>query len=137
MQVQPYLNFDGRCEEALEFYRQALDAEVTALMRYKDMPAPQPPGSIPPGAEDKVMHSCFKVGDSNIMAADYHSTGNPIFQGVSLALNVASAAEAERRFASLAGGGQVQMPLTKTFFSPAFGVVLDRFGVSWMVHASA
>jgi PhnB protein len=137
MQVQPYLNFDGRCEEALEFYRQTLGAEVTGLMRFKDMPAPQPPGSIPPGGEDKVMHACFRVGDSTVMASDCHNAGRPNFQGVSLALQVKGVAEAESRFAALAEGGQVQMPLTQTFWSPGFGMVVDRFGVSWMVNAAA
>ena len=133
MQVQPYLNFDGRCEEAIEFYRRALGAEVLMLSRFKDSPEPHAPGMVPPGAENKVMHASFRVGNTMVMASDCHCQGRPNFQGFSLSLTVPSEAEAERRFASLAGGGQVQMPLTKTFFSPRFGMVADRFGVSWMI----
>ena len=133
MQVQPYLNFDGRCEEALEFYRRTLGAEVTMLMRFKDSPEPCEGGMVPPGAEDKVMHSSFRIGDTAVMASDARCGGRPSFQGMSLALTVPDDAEAERRFAALADGGQVQMPLTKTFFSEAFGMVADKFGVGWMV----
>ena len=133
MQVQPYLNFDGRCEEAVEFYRRALGAEVTGLIRFKDSPEPHAPGMVPPGAENKVMHASFRIGDTTVMASDCHSGGRPSFQGFSLSLTAADVAEAERRFASLADGGQVQMPLTKTFFSPRFGMLADKFGVAWMV----
>jgi PhnB protein len=133
MQVQPYLFFDGRCEEALEFYRSALGAEVMALMRFKDNPEPPQPGVCPGGAEDKVMHACFRVGETQIMASDGQCTGRPSFQGFSLALTAANEAEADRLFSALGEGGQVQMPLAKTFFSPRFGMVADRFGVSWMI----
>jgi PhnB protein len=130
MQVQPYLNFDGRCEEALEFYRRALGAEVTALMRFKDSPDPS---MVTPGAEEKVMHSSFRVGDATVLASDGRCQGHTNFQGISLTLTVPNAAEAEQRFGALGDGGQVQMPLTETFFSPRFGMVADRFGISWMV----
>ena len=130
MQVQPYLYFDGRTEEALDFYRKALGAKVDMLMRFKESPEPMP-GKTPPG--DKVMHSSFRVGDTMVMASDGHCNGQPSFQGFSLSLNARDEAEAKRLFATLAEGGQVQMPLAKTFFSPAFGMVADRFGVSWMV----
>ena len=133
MQVQPYLFFDGRCEEAVEFYKSALGAEVTMLMRFKDSPEPPSPGCVPPGAENKVMHASFRIGQTTVMASDGRCLGNPSFQGFSLSLAVPNEAEAERLFATLAEGGQVQMPLTKTFFSPRFGMVADRFGVSWMV----
>jgi PhnB protein len=133
MQVQPYLFFDGRCEEALDFYRAALGAEVTMLMRFRDSPEPPPPGMVPPGAEGKVMHAAFRVGDATVMASDGRCGGTPAFQGVSLSLTVPDEAAAERTFAALAEGGQVQMPLDRTFFSPRFGMVADRFGVSWMV----
>jgi PhnB protein len=136
MLVQPYLNFDGRCEEALEFYRSALGAEVTMLMRFQDMPETPPPGSVPTGAEKKVMHASFRIGDSTVLASDSHCTGRPSFQGISLSLTVRDEAEAKRRFASLSEGGQVQMPLAKTFFSPSFGMLNDRFGVSWMVYVA-
>jgi PhnB protein len=130
MQVQPYLNFNGRCEEALEFYRRALGAEVSALMRFKDSPDPS---MVSPGSENKVMHSSFRVGEAVLLASDGRCQGQTNFQGISLALTVRDEAEAQTRFGALSDGGQVQMPLTKTFFSPSFGMVADRFGVTWMV----
>ena len=133
MQVQPYLFFDGRCEEAIEFYKGALGAEVEMLMRFQDSPDPPPPGMVPPGSENKVMHTCFRIGDTAVMASDGRCQGQPSFQGFSLSLTAADEAAADRLFAALAEGGQVQMPLGKTFFSPRFGMVADRFGVSWMV----
>lgn len=126
MQVQPYLSFEGRCE----FYRTALGAEVTRLMRFKESPDP---GMCSPGTLDKVMHMSFRIGDTALSASDGRCTGQPNFQGISLTLTVPNDAEAERRFASLADGGHVQMPLTKTFFSSRFGMVADRFGVPWMI----
>jgi PhnB protein len=132
MQVQPYLFFDGRCEEAIEFYRRALGAEVTMLMRFKDSPEPY---QTPPGKDDKVMHACFRIGDTAVMASDGQCQGKPSFQGFSLSVTSASEADADRLFTALAEGGQVQMPLTKTFFASRFGMVADRFGVSWMVIA--
>jgi PhnB protein len=133
MQVQPYLFFDGRCEEAVEFYRRALGAEVTMLMRFKESPEPPQPGMVPPGSENKVMHMALRIGDTTVLASDGRCMGKPSFQGFSLSLTVASEAEADRLFAALSEGGQVQMPLAKTFFSPRFGMVADRFGVSWMI----
>jgi PhnB protein len=134
MQVEAYLFFDGRCEEAVEFYRQALGADVTMLMRFKDSPEPPPPDMVPPGCENKIMHTSFRIGDTTVMASDGRCQGQPSFQGFSLSLAVQNEAEADRVFAALADGGQVQMPLTKTFWSPHFGMVADRFGVSWMVN---
>jgi PhnB protein len=131
MQVQPYLFFDGRCEEAVEFYRKALGAEVEMLMRFKDCPEPEHKPS--PGTEDKVMHASLRIGEATVMASDGRCQGKPSFQGFSLSLPVPDAAEAERLFAALADGGQVQQPLTETFFSPRFGMVADRFGVPWMI----
>lgn len=136
MQIQPYLFFNGRCEEAIEFYRRALGAEVTMLMRYKDSPEPPPPGMIPPGSENKVMHAAFRVGEATAMASDGQCQGKPNFDGFSLSLTVPDAAAADRMFGALADGGQVQMPLGKTFFSPRFGMVADRFGVSWMIYVA-
>ena len=133
MQVQPYLFFDGRCEEAVEFYRRALGAEVTMLMRFKDSPEPPQPGMVPPGSENKVMHMAMRIGETTVNASDGRCMGKPSFQGFSLTLTVANEAEADRRFAALSDGGHVQMPLAKTFFSPRFGMVADRFGVSWMI----
>jgi PhnB protein len=132
-QIQPYLFFDGRCEEALEFYRRAVGAEVSALMRFKESPDP---GMTMPGAADKVMHASFRVGDSTVMASDGRCQGRPTFEGFALSLTVPTEAEAERLFAALSDGGQVQMPLTRTFFSPRFGMLADRFGVSWMVYVA-
>lgn len=133
MHIQPYLFFDGRCEEALEFYGKKLGAEVTMLMRFKESPEPPQPGMVPPGSEDKVMHASFRVGDSTIMASDGRCLGQPNFQGFSLSLIVSSDAEADRLFTAIADGGQVHMPLGKTFFSSRFGMVADRFGVLWMI----
>ena len=133
MLVQPYLSFDGRCEEAIEFYRKALGAEAIMVMRYKESPEPPPPGMVPPGSENKIMHASLRIGDTTVMASDGACRGQTGFQGFSLALTVPSEAEADRVFATLGEGGQVQMPLTKTFFSPRFGMLADRFGVSWMI----
>jgi len=129
-QVQPYLFFDGRCDEALEFYRRALGAEVTMLMRYKESPER---AMVTPGTEDKVMHASFRIGGTEVMASDGRCEGRTSFQGFALSIAVPTEAEADRKFAALSEGGQVQMPLTKTFFSPRFGMVADRFGMSWMV----
>lgn len=133
MQVQPYLFFDGRCEEAVEFYRSALGAEVEMLMRFKESPEQSDDCKMPSGSEDKVMHASFRIGDSTVMASDGQCKGEPSFQGFSLSLTASSDAEAERLFAALGDGGQVQMPMAKTFFASRFGMVADRFGVSWMV----
>jgi PhnB protein len=136
MPVQPYLFFDGRCEEAIEFYRKALGAEVTMLMRFKDSPEPHRPGMVPPGAENKVMHTSLRIGETTVLASDGRCQGQPSFQGFALSLTVPNDAEADRLFTALGDGGQVQMPLTKTFFSSRFGMVADRFGVSWMVYVA-
>ena len=132
MQIQPYLFFDGRCEEAVEFYKKALGAKVEMLMRFKESPDQNmcPSGPV---AGDKIMHACMRIGDTAVMASDGMNTGTLNFQGFSLSVTAADQAEAERLFAAVGEGGQVQMALGKTFFSPAFGMVADRFGVSWMV----
>lgn len=137
MPIQPYLFFDGRCEEAIDYYRKVLGAEVIRLMRFKESPDPPQPGMVPPGAENKVMHASFRISDTTVMASDGRCGGQPNFQGFSLALTVPDEAVAERLFAALADGGQVQMPLARTFFSPRFGMVADRFGVSWMILVAA
>ncbi len=131
--VQPYLFFEGRCEEALEFYRTALGAEVTMLMRYQESPDPT---MCQPGAGDKVMHSSFRVGESTLMASDGRCTGKANFEGFSLSLTLTTEADADRYFTALSKGGQVHMPLTKTFSSPRFGMVADQFGVSWMISVT-
>jgi PhnB protein len=133
MLLQPYLFFNGRCDEALELYRQVMGAEVEMLMRYSDSPEPCAPGMIPPGFESKVMHCAVRIGETVIMMSDGNSAGPMKFDGFSLSLTAANEAEADRLFAGLGAGGQVQMPLVKTFYSPRFGMVADKFGVSWMV----
>ncbi|MDX1944951.1 MAG: VOC family protein [Pirellulaceae bacterium] len=133
MPVTPYLNFDGRCEEALHFYQQAVGAEIIDLMKFSDSPEPCPEGVLPPGTEHKVMHASFRIGGTVLMASDCNCTGKPGFQGFSLTVTVATAAEVDRLLAALADGGKVDMPAAQTFFSPRFGTVTDRFGISWMV----
>lgn len=133
MDVYPSLCFDGRCEEAVAFYRRVLGAEVTLLLRFQDGPEPLPPGTLPPGSEPKVMHTSVHIGETIVMASDEHGEGRLRFQGFALSLTVADATEAERVFAALADGGQVQRPLAQTFWSPRFGMVADRVGVSWMI----
>jgi PhnB protein len=133
MHVQPYLFFDGRCEEAIEFYRKSIGAEVVMLSRYKDSPEPAMCG---PAGGDNVMHAELRIGASTVMLSDGRCEGRPKFEGFSLTILADSEAAADRLFAALGGGGQIQMPLTKTFFSPRFGMLADRFGVSWMVYVA-
>jgi PhnB protein len=130
MQIQPYLFFDGRCEEAIAFYKKTLGATVNMLMRWKDAPDKS---MCTPDNADKVMHSSVTIGETTAMMSDGRNTGHPEFKGFALSLVAKNAAEAETLFSALGDGGQVTMPLGKTFFSPAFGMVADRFGVSWMV----
>jgi PhnB protein len=133
MQTQTYLFFDGRTEEALEFYKKTLGIEVTMMMRFKEHPESLKSGMCPAGSEEKVMHSNFKLGDQHVMASDGRCGGAPKFQGFALSLSMKTEGEADKVFAALGEGGQVQMPMTKTFFSPKFGMVADKFGVSWMI----
>ncbi len=133
MKVEPYLFFEGRTEEALAFYKSALGADVIAMMRYSE----NPEAETPPGSENKIMHSSFRIGDTTLMASDGMCKGKAQFEGLTLALQPDSKAEAERLFGALAEGGAVQMPLGETFFSSSFGMVRDRFGVSWMVVGPA
>lgn len=130
LKVQPYLFFDGKCDEAIAFYQAALGAEVTGLMRFKDNPTP---GMCAPGMEEKVMHANLRIGSTTIMLSDGRCQGAAKFEGFALSLSARDVAEAERIYGALAEGGQVQMPMGKTFFSPAFGMVTDRLGVTWMV----
>ncbi|HKY91467.1 MAG TPA: VOC family protein [Nevskiaceae bacterium] len=133
MQIQPYLFFEGRCEEAINHYKKAIGAEPQFLMRNKEAPEPGHADRLGPGAADKIMHASFKVGDTVVMASDGMCSGKPNFGGISLSIEADTEAQAKKLFDGLAEGGQVQQPLIKTFFSPAFGMVADRFGVSWMV----
>ncbi len=133
MFVQPYLFFDGRCDEALEFYKKAIGATVGMLMRWKDSPDPS---MCTPATADKVMHATLQIGDTMVLASDGRCTGQPNFQGFALTISVNTEAEADKLFAALADGGQVTMPMAKTFFSPRFGMVADKFGVGWMILAA-
>lgn len=130
--IQPYLFFDGKCEEALEFYKHALGAKVGQVFRYKDSPE-KPPGGLPPGSENKIMHASFQVGESVVLVSDGHCKGNPKFEGCSLSLNLKSEAEVDKTYQALSEGGQAQMPPTRTFFSARFGMLIDKFGVMWML----
>lgn len=132
MHIEPYLMFEGRCDEALDFYKSAVGAEVTMLMRFKDAPDQS---MVSSGSADKVMHASVRIGESMLNASDGRCSGSASFAGVTLTLTAADAAEADRLYAALADGGQAMMPMSKTFFSPAFGMLTDRFGVSWMVMA--
>jgi PhnB protein len=133
MLLQPYLFFDGHCEEAAQFYEKAVGAKVGRLIRFKDSPDPSLGGSTD---SNKVMHMTLQIGDQMIMASDGQCQGSQKYEGFALSLTVESEAEADRRFSALAEGGHVSQPLIKTFFSPRFGMVTDRFGVSWMIHAA-
>ncbi|MGH8461954.1 MAG: VOC family protein [Stenotrophobium sp.] len=133
MQIQPYLFFNGRCEEAIEFYKKALGAEVVMLMRNKESPEAPPPGMLPPGSENKVMHASVRIGDAEFMASDGHCSGQPDFKGFSLSLTFPDATRAKQAFTALADKGKVDMPLGKTFWSPCFGMLTDRFGLQWMI----
>ncbi len=133
MHIQPYLDFDGCCEEAIEFYREALGAKVGMLMRFKESPDPESAGLSSPEFENKIMHAAVQIGDTIIFMTDGCNSGCPKFHGINLSLSVSSDAEATLRFEALSQNGQVQMPLTKTFFSSSFGIVADRFGVIWMI----
>ena len=130
--IQPYLMFNGRCEEAIEFYKKALGAEVAMVMRYKESPEPPPPGMMTDNWGDKIMHASFKVGGNLIMASDGCSA-EPGFSGFSLSLALPDEAAAHKAYAALSEGGAVHMPLGKTFWSPCFGMVADKFGLHWMV----
>ncbi len=131
MKVEPYLFFDGRCEEALDFYKKAIGAEVVAMMRFKESPDP----SMVHAGQDgnKILHALFRVGETTIMASDGENKGKPNFQGFGLSISVKTEAETKKLFDALAQGGRVQQPLTKTFFSPSFGMVADRFGIMWLL----
>jgi PhnB protein len=136
LSVQPYLFFGGRCEEALAFYRSAVGAEVDFVMHYDQSPEPMPPGVLQPGFESKVMHATFRIGGSTLLASD-GCDDKSSFSAFSLMLRVPTAAEADRTFAALSAGGRVDMPLAKTFWSPRYGMLTDRFGLRWMVMVSA
>ncbi len=133
MPVEPYLFFEGRCKDALDFYTRALGAKVEMMMRYSESPEAPPPGKLPPGSEQKVMHAVLRIGDARVLASDGLCSGKPDFGGFSLCLTASKEADAKRMFNALADGGQVQMPLSKTFYSPCFGMVTDRFGIGWMI----
>jgi PhnB protein len=132
--VQPYLFFNGTCEQAIEFYRKALGAEVEMMMRFKESPEPHQPGTVPPGFENKIMHASVRIGQTTLLASDGCSNEKTEFKGFSLSLTLRDERQANRVFAALSDGGQVRMPLTKTFWSPCFGMLEDRFGIGWMIN---
>jgi PhnB protein len=136
MHIQPYLFFEGHCDEAIAFYQKAVGAEVQMLMRFSEAP-PEAQQGAAPDSGDKVMHAALKIGGPVVMMSDGRCAGSPAFGGFSLSLAVADQAKAQRAYAALAEGGQILMPLAKTFFSPQFGMLTDRFGVMWMVMAEA
>jgi len=136
MHIQPYLYFRGRCEEAIEFYQRALGAQVHMLVRMKDAPEPAPENRLPPNWGDKVMHAQISIGDSTLLMSDGGTAGPSEFKGFDLSLNVPDAATADRAFTALAAGGQINMPLGPTFWSPCFGTLTDQFGVAWMVNVT-
>lgn len=134
MNIEPYLNFEGRCEEAIEFYRRALGCEVETLMRNSENPEPCDSSMVTPGSENKILHASLRIDGKRIMASDGCCAGKPKFEGITLSITVAEEAKADKLFAALSDGGQVRMPLTKTFFSPKFGMLADKFGVPWMIY---
>lgn len=134
MKVEAYLMFNGQCEDAVKFYQQAVGAKVEMMMRYGDAPDKPPPGMLPPGSENKIMHASFRIGETIVMASDDMSMQQTGFKGFYLSVHVKDEAEADRAFNALAAGGKVRMPLMKTFWSPRFGMLEDRFGVAWMVN---
>ena len=136
MKIDPYLFFDGRCEEAIEFYKKALGAQVEFMMRNSESPEPPPEGMLPPGSEHKIMHASLHIGGALVMMSDGMCNGEGSFKGFSLSLDCPDADAAREAFAGLADGGEVTMPLGKTFWAPLFGMVTDRFGVGWMVGVS-
>lgn len=136
MKIDPYLFFDGRCEEAIEFYKKALGAKVEFMMRNSESPEPAPPGMLPPGSENKIMHASLHIGGALVMVSDGMCRGEGSFKGFSLSLDCPDADAAREAFAALADGGQVTVPMGKTFWAPLFGMVTDRFGVGWMVGVS-
>ena len=135
MKVQAYITFGGRCEEALEFYKQSIGAEVTSLMRWKE--SPDAAMKSPPGYEEKVMNAAFRIGETQLMADDGMGAKQAEFKGISLVIEVADDAEAKRVFSALGDGGNVTMPLMKTFWTSSFGMLTDKFGVPWMVNVEA
>lgn len=136
MVIQPYLFFGGRCEQALDFYQSTLGAEVIMLMRFNESPQPIPADMLQPGFENKIMHSSFRIGETTLMASD-GCDDKSRFSGFSLSLTVPTEAEADRVFAALSEGGKITMPLGKTFWSPRYGMLIDRFGIGWMVMMPA
>jgi PhnB protein len=132
MNIQPYLSLDGRSQEAIDFYKEAVGAKVEMVMHFKDAP-PEMQAQIKPGTQDKIMHACIKVGDTPVFLSDGSCNGNATFSGVTLTLNADSDADAEKLFAALGKNGQVQMPMNETFFATRFGMLADKFGVGWMI----
>lgn len=133
--VDSYLFFNGRCEEAIHFYKSAAGAKIGMVLKFGESPDPVPEGMVPPDWDNKIMHCDFTIGQSRIMASD-GCASTPDFNGFRLALTVPTEADADRVFAALADGGRIDMPLGKTFWSPRYGMLTDKFGIGWMVMVS-
>jgi PhnB protein len=131
------LFFDGRCEEAIDFYKKTLGAQVGMMMRFRESPEPPPPGTCAPGSDNKIMHASFTINGTMVMASDGRAEGKPEFKGFTLSIDAKDEADADRKFTALSAGGKVQMPLGETFFAKRFGMVADKFGVGWMIIAGA
>ena len=134
MKVQAYISYRGRCEEALEFYKRSIGAEVIGLMRWKE--SLDATMKAPPGFEEKVMNASFRVGDTLMMADDSPGEAPAEYKGMTLAIEVADDVEAQRVFTALVEGGKVTMALAKTFWTSSFGMLTDKFGVPWMVNVA-
>jgi PhnB protein len=132
MDVQPYLSFEGRAQEALDFYKSAIGATVDMVMHFKEAP-PEMQAQMSPESKDKIMHAAFHIGKTQLFVSDGHCTGKPTFSGITLTINATSNGEAEKLFGALGKGGQTTMPMSETFFAHRFGMLADKFGVNWMV----
>jgi PhnB protein len=131
MEIQPYLYFDGRCEEAIAFYSSALDATELFKMRFKDAPDP----ATPPHMADKIMHATLAIGSTHVLMSDGRCGGEKVsYSGFSLSVTAADLASGEKYFNALAQGGRIDMPFQKTFWTEGFGMLVDKFGVPWMVN---
>ena len=131
MQMNPYLSFKGQCEAAFTFYAQCLGGKLGAIFRYAGTPLAD---QVPADWQDKVMHGSFALGDCVLMGGDVAPDRYEEPKGFSLSLQIQSAADAERIFRELAREGRVMMPLEKTFWAERFGMVVDRFGIPWLIN---
>ena len=131
MHINPYLIFDGRCEEAFRFYEKCFKGKIIAMLTHKGTPAE---AHVPAAWIDKILHARLDIGDQVLMASDAPPGRYEKPAGFSVSLQVKDPAEAERLFNALAEKGEIRMPLEKTFWSPRFGMLVDRFGIPWMIN---